>query len=935
MRRLIDFITNKLWGNSRTDISRDTEILERANALSIPEGRRQLILQRHVRYLSLGTKLKGWINTHTFVSQLEANIFDGTSPLWVKFDTITSWREAQITELMWLASSFPEDIRMNFWHALWDQRDARRFQRLCFLLNYWQRYKGSLWKSPYQSNDKWARALEKVYMNFASTKYPSSIDRVDWKDAKTLENLPSCFALLGIKIISPEEWVGLLEEYFLVKNPAFTELRSHGANMWDIWPLFFRKHAQLLRSDHPMVEEVKAAVWVTQFQELMERINEWEERIWDLVTSVTEQVAMGIRPDNPESPHLSDWSTLDASIPKPIPSPVWNSTSIGIPETYKFPKPKLLTSFRKWLSGSRSWVYRVRREAITHSIPYKSFTNLWIFVPVDSWKITWKWIALGEWEDTNIPCIPNFQYRFVFTRNSDHPVEWTNLGNVTEFSYSPRVHEVQVPEPPNLTATVIDTTRKDVFAATAIPGPDSDKHEREKVEALSLRILIELETRTHSALYDEWIGAYVLIVPDDTDILVYYFPEWERIEVHSWELVFNDEDILVVENDIRQFFQNEIVRIQQENDEKNREAISIAWRYCAWILEKLNLSPAPLASFRFWDDGNVFTGMWLTLWSPNKHVSRIYEAMDANDLEIVAERVGNWWELRIILMLEGEEESVGSIISTSEAPYYRIEHWNEHPQSDSLRQILRDLLVIYWYFWARKWFWGRDRIGNTVYWNALHLSDDDIERILNWKVSTTITSPLWVAGRKLSKYELSLVRSNIYRWILGEWKSRMKNGEIHWKKSQEDLYDVDTKSIILVDEKIHYLWDWETPEVYRIIREDRRLQKYLVLRIIATLNQKRFRNKGPFSGRMHTVFMGFWSGIDPTIQREFLTTMGEDGPWTERAVEILDQDWISLLDKLLTYFENRNIGLRYTKAVEIKPELLIREARLIGYLHEN
>ncbi len=929
---LLDRIREGFTRNSRLDIQYAESLRKRADLFAIPDGRYQELLNRYEKGISLWKVLQEWGSRYSFAYWLEAYIFYGTKRLGTKFEVLTLKRETEISEFIRWMSEFWEDIRMSFWHFMKDREEARRFQRLCFLWHYWQTQKGTLWKSPYINGKLKLHELlaqELAYMNFASSK-PKLWSKLHMEESDLLERqkqvhiqgLPNSVGLLWIKFIQPHDGVTLLEEYFVVKNPSFSEIRAQGANMLAIWPLFFKKHAQLLSSDDPIVDELRKLLWEAYFWVLLDGV-ETSKLDW-IVHQVETRVA--------DIQWSGGWKTSEWQSKIEPERPLIQS---GIPSDYRFKKPSMRSPFIRSLSNSRTGEVTVKREDIVQTIPHKKYTLLWLYVPDETGSKEWIWKSVADASSITIFCVPGFRYQCTFSRPENTEYEWIEAGIITDFFYEIRtsVPSQKSNNPAGNTKIERDTSDDGGSTIQIIKGTSISVRDVFLKLDIIQSIHDEVTQGNSTPYYDAWKNMYTLMIAywDDYIYLEYNLITQEA-QVRYWDLQFEDEST-VIKSEIDAYFEKVVLRVTQEkNEEKNRKLWELG-KYTTGIVWALREHTPVLPSFRYND--KLFTGIWVMMWKGNHHVEKMLDSISQKGLEIVAERSWEWWsELRIQLRFEEEAETLWTITSTPQEPYYAIALQKSHPQVQFIGSILQDMYFIFGYIWARAGWVIVETWRKT--WNKRYILDEELPSILEyWFIDQQSRPDQLVKTKILTWYELGFVRDNIYRWILWEWKSRMKDGSIEWKKHQYLLKtDNNIESIVLLDERIQYAGYWETPEVYEKIRRNKRLQKYFILRMVATIIGRSFRNKSPFPGRMQAEFKSFWSGIDRVIQEKFLACMQEWVWWSGEALALKCRDGISLFEKMLNYFESHDIALLYVNPVLIDVDSFVKEAQKLGYMKD-
>lgn len=215
--------------------------------------------------------------------------------------------------------------------------------------------------------------------------------------------------------------------------------------------------------------------------------------------------------------------------------------------------------------------------------------------------------------------------------------------------------------------------------------------------------------------------------------------------------------------------------------------------------------------------------------------------------------------------------------------------------------------------------------GNASFHDDMTLSLDNIRDILAGNPPRQRKS--W---ERLSNEQKTSIQHAIKRLDDGRGRQLIIGGfdhtngyyscQVQSRKSWTDLWDTDR--VIIYDEKISSVPQWEkwNPHIHDMIRVSERHPKYLILKMVATIQKKPFRGKRPFTNGIKDYFSDFWGTITDIKKAEFLQAVTLD--WSGKAgngLKILLEDGSSLFETFRQWLEQRKteIQLRYIRPQSI------------------
>ncbi len=275
--------------------------------------------------------------------------------------------------------------------------------------------------------------------------------------------------------------------------------------------------------------------------------------------------------------------------------------------------------------------------------------------------------------------------------------------------------------------------------------------------------------------------------------------------------------------------------------------------------------------------------------------------------------------IKISLSLEGESPFSGHIISTNIHPYHEVyldEVYLPHIW-DSIVGILQNLLLIcgsIGYIFAQSWSkWQKQKITKN---QKLPVSTDMIGEILSHPGRFAIER-LWLRYShieeirlRFEKNEWKICRSSWYDQVNGYPKHIIRTKQ--WKELLRNNEETLPSLIVVRDERIASLPEWRkgNPYIYDLIHQNTRLQKYLITRIIATIQQTSYEKKSPFTGTMEAHFTLFWSSISPEKQWEF-RKIAKTSKSTALTFDI--KDGKNIISALLVSWQRAGVQMVYNR----------------------
>jgi hypothetical protein len=200
------------------------------------------------------------------------------------------------------------------------------------------------------------------------------------------------------------------------------------------------------------------------------------------------------------------------------------------------------------------------------------------------------------------------------------------------------------------------------------------------------------------------------------------------------------------------------------------------------------------------------------------------------------------------------------------------------------------------------------------------LTQGDISSILAGTYKKSRQS--WEALDKTSQTQIQYAINRLSK-NPGEWRQFLRWGfsettgyyacQVTWHHSWDTLLDDDM--VILWDERISSVASWQqgNPYIYDMIRSNPRHQKYFILKMMATILDKPWKGKRPFTNGIKDYFDVFWKDIPEDIKQKFLEYVAwrdwKASKWLD--IKLADGTW--LFDNFLSGAESKKIPLRYSR----------------------
>ncbi len=533
------------------------------------------------------------------------------------------------------------------------------------------------------------------------------------------------------------------------------------------------------------------------------------------------------------------------------------------------------------------------------------------------------WQSFARDEEIHIKDFPGGNVTFAFSPAWEKPEDFAKRKTI---SFNKKVVSVQRDVPRRM--DIVLSLPKDPIASV-IPEAPKEKTVDEKVLELYGLFLAKnylLETNPQGIVMMT-LGAIKL-----------RFRE-EIIEYVSGEKKLFDEFLDMASLEIKTIFLNAVTSIKEKKIEEILQKLN-PWHN--WMKTIMNALPTLDESLTLKDAMNSYEYnggyMWVMILV-NGFSERSVKIKDALRLlwpDIHFERVdekgrpgnGLGTHLKISLSLEWNEWVVGTIRSTWKPDYFHTEirPWVEKRIADSLMQMLQDILVFSWALAFQKYGKREKSIkrAESKFGRQESLTDEDITSLLTGNYKKQIR---WLSS--YSQWQRKLIMEAIVRFREWRWKLCLDQGFNHtfgyyeahitskqWQPELDSYSNADSNIwVVIVDEKLSSAWEkkWHS-FAYDMMRDNPRLQKYLILKIIATLINAEYKWKSPFSNGMKEVFMNFWERrVSNEKKEEFLTSEKKN---TESALQILmweEGKSPSIIAALIEYWHSYDVQIIYSK----------------------
>ncbi len=223
-------------------------------------------------------------------------------------------------------------------------------------------------------------------------------------------------------------------------------------------------------------------------------------------------------------------------------------------------------------------------------------------------------------------------------------------------------------------------------------------------------------------------------------------------------------------------------------------------------------------------------------------------------------------ELLLNLSLDEHLGISGNIHSLKQGGYtLSVNEWMSEKLRQKIESILINLLV---------------HLGVIGKYNpdeskSRRIGVSDVIRIVEWEKSQ-------ITHDMLSKDDQKIITSAAERFHTGRWKlcdefwfshaDGCYESNIHSRKSFADItcegYD---GFVVLVDEKLSSVSGNRQGqvEVYNLLQNNTRIQKYIILKMVATITGDDYKWKSPFTGTMYDEFKNYWESLDVSRRKIF------------------------------------------------------------------
>ena len=923
----------------------------RASLLWIDQKRYDAILDRYFECVDLINKIDAFLVNNPGVTEVlrkplpEKLRRESSLIVWFDRDAtnvydknILLWLEAiklKIVELIKIVfnGNMSDISRMNFWHSVArDREEAILYQRMMLLLSVWRRYTKQVWYdlSAWNNTDTLVtmNILMYKYANIASLAWihliesdftqapPWTNERLIWE----LGKIERTYAMLWVYDIPEQEWVALLEEYFISKNPDFIELRtfagstsgsirreSFSMNMEDIWHDFFIKHIHVLLTPEANVIS----------REVMEHL--WEDIYVHFITQARSEI--GQREKRKSEHGVKPWvkraqSKVWIPIPPITASPgTSHSLVIEPPSNTLYDTPDISAAFRKNLEKIKKSNVSIQREALMRSIPFADSTLLWIYQP--DGEDGWVWKSYKKWGTVEMIPLAGFGYKFVLASRDVDTVTIAKTGKFTQFLFTKKV------------AWVREDTRKWVREASQPQIPQvwsswvsEDNHPRETSSLerdaeedywVTLAIhLLEILERGKGVWEYEHSGKIIFhyaLWDFDWDLpyswSIFYERESDMITCVAIDSVYVPRNLSTIDAHFREIFLEKEWEYKKQREAKEQEweieKMRNALRWTTEYIEKVLLSlkwrdaTEDLLSYpeRIWSLrlGGKFLGI--------KFIGSLYETIIREKIEPLGlhmkfSHTQDQKDIRISLSFEWSTDIYGSIESISDTPYYRMSFPANisDTMKQELNQALKNILEIL------------GIAGKTTTENdggiRIHLRDrmEDPERY------NPYLGELTQDGAK-EAYE---------RFQRGEWKALRAS----YNKDERRYYNIrswvkteelkDDSLVVIHDETLASTDGAYNTSIYTYILESDRLTKYMMLRVMATILWSNYKWKSPLTWKMKDVLRFLWDTLTQVEQDGLKDAIwGSAGKWADFMI------WgdITFSKKLLAEYESHKVGIVY------------------------
>jgi hypothetical protein len=274
--------------------------------------------------------------------------------------------------------------------------------------------------------------------------------------------------------------------------------------------------------------------------------------------------------------------------------------------------------------------------------------------------------------------------------------------------------------------------------------------------------------------------------------------------------------------------------------------------------------------------------------------------------------------LRISLSLKWETRIAWSIASKSDFPYYELAldtGWTPDIR-ETLVGILQNLLLIFGSIHHIKWRIASNPplkkwVPNKKVWTL-----DSIEQIIMSPARFNIErlgldrSALDEISARFEKEEWKICLASGYDQVHGYPRHTIRTRQ--WKEVLRENDEKETTLLVVRDERLASIPEWRkgNSAIYDFIQHNTRIQKYLIMRILATLKKNTYDGKAPFSGTMQDHFLLFWNRVPHDAKTAFLA-LAQKSKTEALAYELYPNT--TMLAGLLEVWRKADVQILYSK----------------------
>jgi hypothetical protein len=594
-------------------------------------------------------------------------------------------------------------------------------------------------------------------------------------------------------------------------------------------------------------------------------------------------------------------------------SQTYETPPILIPSMLKYRSPEFAYLMRSSPTPKNEYFLRqvfldnksVKAKEVISNWNYPDTILLWI--SLDDW-LTWT-----TYQSEDVLTIRDFHgwnVKLAFSPPWIEPLTWIKF---TEYTLQKRVTDV-----------IWFTTKKSHECIVLT-------HENQQIP--EAKISVKEEDELPLALYDALEkGEYILEYIESWNIELTF--TWEALKVYTLSYLWKKEEIVCPPDSM--ILQTFIILAQKElydifhkkitlEREKQVEVFSTKLKPVEYFLRKIWAFSLKFSHidhligntevFSSLRNGPGFLGVSNFLNGKREILEWFKNALEKDGATVEIKRVSilpwntitehpRWMELSITLSLAWMMWTIYSLPTWNK---YEIElDETMHPTSRKrFANLLINTLILLGVIWKYN---PEESKSNKV-------TLQDISRRISWEL-------IWITWLSL-KEEKHFIQSAYERFKIWDGKICEEFGFsdelgcymniIHSRQGIESIrWEESDNFVVLVDEKLSSVPEGRhgQVEVYNLLHNNPRMQKYLVLRIRETILDDGYKWKSPFTGTMFDECMKFWNTLDESVRQDFINAMQSS---TDAALSVKDSSGQSVIYELIEYWREKKVQIIYSR----------------------